>query len=122
MRRRGWACKFRCAFHGVRLGIAGQPSFLVHLPVAAVVIAAGVFFRVSAVQWSLLATAIATVLVTELVNSSIESLARAVTEEEHPQIGAALDIASGAVLLSAMGAVAVGLIVFLPHFLALFTG
>ena len=39
--------------------------------------------------------------------------------EQSPLIGAAKDVAAGAVLLAAIGAAVVGLLVFVPHLAAL---
>lgn len=53
----------------------------------------------------------------EAFNTAIEKLADRVTCERDPLIGAAKDVAAGAVLLFAIASVAVGLIVFIPHFI-----
>lgn len=50
-------------------------------------------------------------------NTAIEKLADRVTREQDPLIGAAKDVAAGAVLLMAVASVVVGLIIFLPKFL-----
>jgi diacylglycerol kinase len=50
------------------------------------------------------------VLTAEMFNTAIEHLARAVTREEHPEVHDALDIASGAVLVAAIGASCVGVL------------
>lgn len=120
--QRNWVGKFRDAFRGVFLGIAGQSSFAVHIFFAVAVIAAGIFFGVSRLEWCVLALCIALVFVAELFNSSLELLARAVDRSYNPLIGSALDIASGAVLIGAMGSVVVGLIVFVPYLLSWFSG
>ncbi len=39
-------------------------------------------------------------------------MARAITDQKHPQIRDALDIASGAVLMAAFGSIAVGVVLF----------
>ena len=48
-----------------------------------------------------------------MVNTALETMARAITEEPNPHIGGALDIGSAAVLLSSIGAGVVGAIVLL---------
>ena len=48
----------------------------------------------------------------ELFNSAIERLAREVDREHNPNVGVALDIASGAVLVAAVGAAIVGSLIF----------
>jgi len=119
---RGWANKFRVAFRGIRLGVAGESSFLVHGALTLVVVLFAVTLRVSRTEWCLLVVCFAGVLASEMLNSALESLAKAVDERYNPALGAALDIASGAVLLAAMGAATVGVLVFVPHLWTLLLG
>ena len=96
----------------------GQNSYPVHLAIAAAVIVAAWFVRVAASEWCLLILCIALVLATELFNTALERLARAVTHEENPLIRDALDISAAAVLVASLGATIVGLAVFLPRFIS----
>ncbi len=118
-RQRTWAHKFSDAFRGLSRALRSQSSFLVHGAVAVAVVVAAAVLRVSAVEWCLLAGAIAAVMAAEILNSALESLARALGPRRHPRIRDALDMASAAVLVTAGGAVVVGLIVFAPRLLAL---
>ena len=113
--QRSWVRKFRDAFRGVFRGIAGQSSFAVHIFFAVAVVGMGAWFGVSKVEWSVLVLCITLVFVAELLNSSLELLAKAIDTRPNPLIGTALDISSGAVLVGAIGTSVVGLIVFLPH-------
>jgi diacylglycerol kinase len=110
--KRSWACKFRDAFRGVKEGVHGQSSFLAHFFVAAAVIAAGIVLGVSLVEWCLLVLCIAGVLTAEMLNSALESMAKAVTGEVDPHLGNSLDIGSAAVLTASIGASIVGAIIF----------
>ena len=80
---------------------------------------AGFAFRVTTLEWCVLGLCIATVLSAETLNSAIESLARAVTQEQNEHVGRSLDAAAGAVLLMAIGAACVGGVIFIPHLIAL---
>ena len=111
--RRCWAEKFRDAFRGLRQGMHGQSSFTAHFAAAVLVIAAAVAMGIDdRFSWCLLLLCIAVVLAAEMFNSALESLARAITEDVDPNIGRALNIGSAAVLIAAVGAAAVGAIVF----------
>jgi diacylglycerol kinase len=105
---RRWAAKFLCAFRGLRVGSRGQSSFFVHLPMACFVLAAAAQLRVSTVEWCLLVLCITIVLSAELLNAALETLAQTITQDYHPQIRDALDIAAAAVLVAALGSVVVG--------------
>lgn len=111
-RRRSWLRKYANAFRGLSRAVRSQSSFFVHLWAAAVVVAVATVLRVSLVEWCLLAGAIGIVLVAEIFNTAIESLARAIDVGRHPRIRDALDMASAAVLLSAVVAAVIGGIVF----------
>jgi diacylglycerol kinase len=119
---RGWAEKFADAFRGVKIGLRGQVSFCVHLFFAAAVIVAGAVLRMELIEWCLLALCITTVLAAEMFNTALESMARAITDEVHPDLGNALDIGSAGVLLSAIGAVLVGAILFMHRLAVLLLG
>ena len=116
---RSWVAKFRCAFRGAELGIRGQSSFFVHLFAAAAVIVAGIALQVTRVEWCLLVLCISGVLTAEMFNSALESMAKAITHEEDPRVGGALDIGSAAVLLAAIGAATAGTLIFLDRLLTL---
>ncbi|MBP1593702.1 MAG: putative diacylglycerol kinase [Bacteroidetes bacterium] len=56
----------------------------------------------------------------EAFNTSIERLVNLVSPQENNIAGDVKDIAAGAVLICAIAAAIVGLIIFLPHFIACF--
>ena len=115
---RTWSRKFADAFRGLARAVKTQSSFAVHLGMAGAVVAAGAFFRVTAAEWSLLVFAIGLVLMAEIFNTAIESLARAPGSRRHPRFRDALDMASAAVLLAAITAAVIGVIVFGPRIVA----
>jgi len=116
---RSWCRKFRDAGRGCLLGTGQQSSFRVHAIVAVLVCLSAALLRMSVAEWSLLLLCITIVLTAEMFNSAIEWLAQAIDREHNEQLGGALDIASGAVLVSSIGAASVGLILFI-HRLAIF--
>ncbi len=109
--------KFKCAFRGIVVGSRNQSSFRVHLLITALVIGLAAWLQVTSIEWCLLALCISIVLALELFNSSIESLAKAIDRQHNEQLRDALDIASGAVLVSAIGAAVVGIVILLPRFI-----
>ena len=118
--KRPWRQKWSDAFRGLRLAVRGQSSFHVHFPAALTVLAAAWFLgNFDTVRWALLILCITIVIGGEMLNTSIETLAKAITTSHHPQIGRALDIAGGAVLVMALGAAVIGTILFLES-LAIF--
>ena len=111
---RPWRRKWFDAFHGLRQAVSGQPSFYVHFSAATtVVVVAWILGTFDTVRWALLVLCIVMVIGCEMLNTAIETLAKAITSSHDPFVGRALDIASGAVLVVASGAAVVGAILFL---------
>ena len=110
-----WIDKFRNAFRGLRLGMLGQSSFSVHLPMTVLVLVVARILNCSLLQYGILLLCIALVLGLELMNSAVEHLARGLCNEHNDEVGKALDIASGAVLVAAIIASIVGIAIFVQQ-------
>jgi diacylglycerol kinase len=114
---RSWVQKFRISFRGLWLGLTGTQSpnslnsFGVHVPIAIAVVLTGVWIGLEPIRLSLLLLCIGTVMAAELFNSSLESLAKAITDQTDQNVANALDIASGAVLLVSLTASIVGALI-----------
>ena len=115
-----WIKKFALAWRGIREGIDGQTSFYVHFPMAIAVWVAAAFLRCEFWQWVALSLCIAMVLSLELMNSAIEYLARGLCREHNEEVGRALDIASGAVLLASVFAAAIGAAILIARAIAVY--
>lgn len=100
--------------------MAGQSSFLVHVPATMLVAILAVALKCSAVQYCILALCVALVWTAELMNSAVEMLARGLCSEQNSEVGKALDVASGAVLVASIFAAGVGGAVFVSQLLQLF--
>jgi diacylglycerol kinase len=108
-----WPRKFAVAAGGVARAIRTERNFVIHLLAALAVVAAAAALGASRLEWCILILCIAVVLTAELCNTAIEHLARAITADENDDIRDALDIASGAVLIVAIGAAVVGVLILL---------
>jgi diacylglycerol kinase (ATP) len=103
------------AVHGIVEMLQSQHNAWVHAVATCCVIVAASVFGVSTTQWCLLVLVITTVWVAEGLNTAFEFLCDVASPEFHPVVKKSKDVAAGAVLLSAVGAVLVGLIIFLPY-------
>ena len=117
-----WYRKFQNGLRGWKLGSKGQSSFLVHLAGTLAIITLAIVLQMTTVQWCLLILCISSVLTAEFFNSAVERLARAVDDQYNEQLGAALDVAAGAVLAATVGAVLVGGSLLIVQWLALSNG
>jgi undecaprenol kinase len=91
----------------------------VHAVISLGVIAAGIVFRISRMEWLFILAACAFVMAAELFNTAVEAVVDLVSPEAHPLAKAAKDTAAGAVLLAAVFAVITGVVVFYKPVLAL---
>jgi len=108
---------FKHAFDGCLYAIRTQPNFRVHLLATVAVVFLGLYFSISPVEWLILVFTINTVLVAEMVNTSIETMVDLITIERRTDAKIAKDVASGMVLISATLSMVVALIIFLPKIL-----
>ncbi len=115
------ANSFRYAFKGLKLFFTTQHNSWIHLFATLCVIAAGFFFGITKTEWLFAVTAIALVLITEMLNTAIEFLVDFVSPEYNELAGKVKDLAAGAVLFAALMAAAIGVLVFGPYLLALFS-
>jgi diacylglycerol kinase (ATP) len=108
---------FRCAFRGVWTLLASQPNARIHLLATVCACGLGLLIGISRLEWCAIAVAIVLVWMSEALNTAFEFLCDVASPEFHPLVQKGKDVAAAAVLLSAAGAVAIGLLVFGPHLL-----
>jgi len=111
---------FKFAFNGLCSLFKNEHNSRIHLLATVISIALGVIFKINFIEWSLLIIVIGIVFLSELLNSSLESLADFIEPEWNKQIGKAKDYASAAVFISAVVSIIVGGIIFVPKILDLF--
>lgn len=100
--------------------LLSQPNARVHLAATVAVVIAGFGFGLGASEWCWIVLAVVMVWTTEALNTALEFLTDVASPEFHPLAGKAKDVAAGAVLISAIGAVIIGVIVFAPYVVAWF--
>jgi diacylglycerol kinase (ATP) len=105
----------RHALAGIAVMLRTQHNAWLHLAATIAVIAAGLALRIGANDWRWLVVAVVLVWVSEGVNTAFEHLCDLVQPEFHESVKVSKDIAAGAVLITAIGAIALGLMIFLPY-------
>jgi diacylglycerol kinase len=110
---------FRFAVNGLLLLIKNEHNSRIHLLAAIIAIVMGIIMKIDHYEWSLLIIVIGAVFLTELLNSSIESLADLIDPEWNELIMRTKDYSAAAVLISAIVAIVVGGLIFIPKFLGL---
>jgi diacylglycerol kinase len=116
--RSAWAefiAGFGYAFSGLWYVLRTQRNARVHAVAALLAIAAGIFLRISAIEFAITFVAISGVFMAEMFNTALEACVDLVSPQLHPLAKVAKDVAAGAVLVSAMLAVIIGLCIFGPR-------
>ncbi|MGQ9904947.1 MAG: diacylglycerol kinase family protein [Anaerolineae bacterium] len=111
---------FRFACEGVAHAFRTQRNFRIHCAILLAVIVAGAVTGLAVEQWAILAAVTGLVFQAELLNTAIEAITDRASPDIHPLAKVAKDCAAGGVLVSAIVAVVVGALIFLPALASLF--
>ena len=112
-KQQGFSNTFKNARKGVRLVIKSEINIRVHFCIAMIVIAFAFILNFSIERMCLLLLTIAFVIVTEMINSAIEFSLDAVFHNKYSRlVGMAKDISAGAVMLSSVIAIIIGILLF----------
>ncbi len=112
---------FANAFRGLIIYVRQEHNAWIHCMIAILVVIAGILFRITLTEWVVVIFAIGLVLAAEAFNSSIERISDVVQPEKDERIRDVKDISAGAVLLCAITTAVIGVMVFLPRILGLFS-
>jgi diacylglycerol kinase len=117
-RRSAWSkfvAGFVYAFSGLGYALRTQRNAKVHATIAILAIAMGIALHISALEFAMVFVAITGVFIAELFNTVFELCVDLASPEYNPLAKVAKDMAAGAVLLSALLSIVIGLFVFGPH-------
>lgn len=112
---------FVYAWQGIKTLVREEHNARIHIVAAVVAVAAGFAFGISSIEWCAVLICIGMVISAEALNSAVEALADRITTAHDPFIGKAKDFGAAAVTVLAFIAVIVGVIVFLPYIIKLFS-
>ncbi len=110
---------FKAAFDGLFRVLRVQRTFQIHFLFTLLVILAAFYFKFSPTEWLVLMLTISIVLTAEVFNTGIETFADSVTMKHNQNIRLLKDVSAGAVLLSAIISVVIGIMLFYPKILIL---
>ena len=114
------AKSFSHAFRGIGILIRTTHNFWVQIFLGVVAIVLGCIFEISHIEWVFILFAIGFVFTTEAINTAIEIDIDLTSPDYHPYARDTKDVAAGAVLISAVISLVIGLIIFLPKICVLF--
>lgn len=111
------ARSFRYAFSGLAELLRSQHNARVHLFASLLVVIVGLSLGVTRMEWCALLLAMMLIWIAEALNTALEFLCNLVSPDFHPLIKKSKDVAAASVLISAAGAVVIGVLIFLPYLL-----
>lgn len=112
----------RYACFGLKFCFETQRNMIIHAVIGAAILILGAVLRVSLTGMLFLLSAVMIVLVAEAFNTALEKTIDIYTKERNHLAQTAKDVAAGAVLLTTIFAVLVGLVVLGPPLWRLLAG
>jgi diacylglycerol kinase (ATP) len=112
---------FGFAFKGLRYATLTQLNFRIHLALAFIAVVLGALLQISFAEWQWIMLSITIVLVTELINTGIETLTDLVSPGYHEKAGHVKDVCAASVVIAALFALITGIVIFLPKLILLIT-
>ena len=110
------------AFRGFVYVFKNEQNFKVQIVAAIIVIALMIYFKLPEWQVIILLILIGAVLILEMINTIFEKIADMMQPRIHHYVAIIKDLMAGAVLITSIGSLIIGIIIFWPYFYDLFVG
>ena len=105
------------AYKGLYKLIQTENSIKLQIAAAVAITIIGFVMRITSTEWIIQILSIGLVLAVEGLNTAIEKIADFIHPEHHDKIGEIKDIAAGAVSFSALAALGIALVIYVPKFI-----
>lgn len=105
---------FGHAIRGIKTVFKTEQNFRIHTIATLLVLLLSRLLKISKQEFILIILCIASVMVTEILNTAIEKLCDFVSPQYHDKIKTIKDMSAGAVLLMSITALIIGLTIFIP--------
>ncbi len=102
---------FRTAFQGIWYTFVNERNMKIHLATAAIVILLSIWLKVGKLEMTVLFLTIAMVICFELINTAMEVMVNIIVDVYHPKAKIIKDVSAGAVFVSAIFSIAIGVII-----------
>ena len=106
---------FKYAIRGLKEVIKSERNAKIHLFLAFLAIVSSIILRVGVLEFLFVFLSIVMVIFAEIVNTAIEKTLDLISQENNHAIQITKDMMAAAVLLTAIGAIVVAGIVFIPR-------
>jgi len=115
MKNQNFLNSFKISVFGLASAFKEESNFRIQFLIGIIVIFFMIVLGLNPIEDCILLLMILVVLSLELINSQIEKFLDLIQPEHHPRVKIIKDFSAGAVLLSAIGSVVIGILIFLPH-------
>jgi diacylglycerol kinase len=117
--RRKFRISLLNAINGLKYLFKTQNNIRIHFLITLIVIATGIVFSISTIEWVALLIVIGLVWIVESINTVFERLFDLLDENYNPIVKIGKDVSATSVLICAFLSVLVGLLIFIPHLIIL---
>ncbi len=111
---------FNFAIEGLIEAIRNEKHMKVHILLAIIIVILAILTNATKVEILIISLSVSFVIITEMVNTSVEALVDLISPDRHPLAKLAKDVAAGAVLVAAINAICVGYLLFYDKMLDIF--
>ncbi|MDD4477376.1 MAG: diacylglycerol kinase family protein [Patescibacteria group bacterium] len=111
---------FSHAFKGLVYVFKSERNFRIQTLASLITVCLAVYFPLKAWEIITLILLILLVMIMEIINTALEYFSDMMKPRLHHYVGVVKDMMAGGVLLSSIGSIAIGLIIFLPRLIDFF--
>lgn len=104
---------FKYAFNGIKEALSTEQNLVIHMSVLVIVIILSILFKITKMEFLIIILVSGMVISLEMVNTAIENTVD-ISKKYSKEAKIAKDCGSGAVLISAITSIIIGLIIFIP--------
>jgi diacylglycerol kinase len=105
---------FSYAWDGIKAVFRTEHNTWIHLALTVVALTLGFILKITTGEFLAIIIIMTMVWMAEIFNTAIEKTMDFISKEKHPQIKLVKDLAAAAVLVTAVAALIVGAIIFIP--------
>ena len=111
---------FKHAFNGFKVLLKSEHNAWIHTSLSIISIALGFYFEISNTEWVTIVICIGMVISAEIFNTAVEHIANFIQPKQDEKIKHIKDLGAAGVFMTALAALIVGLIIYLPKIMLLF--
>lgn len=109
------------AWNGIKLAFKTERNIKIQIVIYAFALLLAFFLKLSLIEITLIILISTLVLTLELINTVLEYFSDLIKPQKNKQVKTVKDIAAGAVMIASIAAIIIGLLIYLPPLISLFS-